>query len=569
MINASDTFLPEKKAIDQRSYIVNAGETRLPSAFEIAEMKENNGETRLPSAFEIAEMKENNGETRLPTAEEQRNMTVSATRIYNPGMSVGGSYIVNRVLSTSGMQSQIYYVKKMGNEYVLKLYNNGWHPSSQIRQFFDNENHPNLARIIDSGFFENNYFEVYEYYSSGTLEDKKKCPASYIAKIVVPSINEGLHELHKNGIIHCDIKPSNIFCGNNDESVIIGDFGLCEFANSDGKFIDVARGTPEYSPPVATLYDTAALSPAFDYGSFGLVLARLATGHSLLGNMSVSEIAMAWNRGLRIPNDIDIRLQMLIAGLINKDESQRWGYKEVKKWCDGEFLEKRVRPTRVRKKKEQQIQPIILGKFEDRIQVASTLHQLAEAIRKNWNQAKIIVRRRDTTDFVSQFDGELANKVNNLVRVYDDDEAVFRLLYMLENTEEIYYKDRYYKNVADLLDKVERNTDIEAINFITSGMMVYYLRQRNAEVRVVDKIEQLIKSTGGKDLMGIKALCYSIVVDKNLKLDNKVITSVNDFVDYLVDMSIEDIDLLLDDEAVTAWLYAVGYGNRVTKMRKL
>ncbi len=560
MINASDTFLPGQH---NNKIAVGAGETRLPTAFE---MQQSAGETRLPTAFEVAG---NAGDTRLPTAAEQMQISARAAAVYRPGMNIGGSYIVNRVLTTAGMQAQIYYVKKMGKEYVIKIYNNGWRPSEKIQSFFNNEDHPNLARIVDSGVFDNKYFEVYEYYALGTLEEKKKCTASYICKIVVPSINEGLHELHKNGIIHCDIKPGNLFCSNDDDRVIIGDFGLCEFANSDGKFIDVARGTPEYSPPVATLYDTAALSPAFDYGSFGLVLARLATGHSLLANMSVSEIAMAWDKGLRVPNDIDIRLQTLIAGLINKDEQQRWGYKEVKKWCDGEFLDRKVRTSRAKRKRTQQIQPLVFGKFDDRVQTVQTLHQLAEAIRKNWTQAKTIVRRRDTTDFVSQFDAEMAEKVNNLVKVYDDDDAVFRLLYMVENTEEIYYKNSSFTGVADLLNKIDTYSDKMAMEFITTGIFVYYLRQRNAEVRIVDKIEQLIKSSGGRDFMGIKALCYSIVQNKSLSLDDGKINSVNEFIDYISGKSVAEIDRLLNMENVTAWLYAVGYGSRVNTMKNI
>lgn len=548
MINASDTFIPEQNRRNTQQFVENAGETRLPC---------------------VADLMSDSGETRLPTATEQIGMKGNFDSVYTPGTNVGGSYIVNRILDTNGMQAQIYYVKKMGKEYVLKIYNNGWHPSDKILGFFNTENHPNLARIIDNGFFDNKYFEVYEYYALGTLEDKRKCNASYISKVVVPSINEGLHELHKNGIIHCDIKPGNIFCANDDKSVIIGDFGLCEFVNSDGKIIDVARGTPEYSPPVATLYDTAALSPAFDYGSFGLVLTRLATGHSLLANMSIGEIAMAWNRGLRVPTDIDIRLQTLINGLINKNEDERWGYKEVRRWCDGEFVNRRIRTPRTRRKREQQLQTMVYGRFDDRVQVVSTLHQLAEAIRQNWNQARTIVRRRETTDFVGQFDAELADSVNNLAKVYDDDEAVFRLLYMLENTEEIFFKDEFYSGVEELLNVVESNSDKEAINFITSGMFVYYLRRRNAEVRIVDKIDQIIKYSGGRDLMGIKALCYAIVQNKRLTIDDKIITSINDFIDYLSDISIEEIDRLLDSESVSAWLYAVGYGNRVNVMKSI
>ena len=58
-------------------------------------------------------------------------------------------------------------------------------------------------------------------------------PINYIQNVIVPSINEGLHELHINGIVHCDIKPSNLFFSDDKDRIIIGDCGISGYINDE------------------------------------------------------------------------------------------------------------------------------------------------------------------------------------------------------------------------------------------------------------------------------------------------------------------------------------------------
>lgn len=124
------------------------------------------------------------------------------------GESIGDSYIIHSLLERQGKQSNVYLAKKWGKTYVIKVYLNGWQPSDQMKSFLTNVKHPNIANVIDNGIQNGRYYEIYEYYSEGTLEDVKALSTHQIQNVVVPSINEGLFELHRNGIVHCDIKPS-------------------------------------------------------------------------------------------------------------------------------------------------------------------------------------------------------------------------------------------------------------------------------------------------------------------------------------------------------------------------
>lgn len=51
----------------------------------------------------------------------------------------------------------------------------------------------------------------------------------------------GLHHLHKNGIVHRDIKPQNILMSN--KVVKIADFGLANYLNDENQCINENNGT--------------------------------------------------------------------------------------------------------------------------------------------------------------------------------------------------------------------------------------------------------------------------------------------------------------------------------------
>ena len=164
----------------------------------------------------------NAGKTIPPSYASQSGQSI----VLLPGESVADSYVINSLMNKQGKQSIVYLAKKWGKSYVVKLYHNGWRPSNQMQSFLTSVRHPNIAHVVECGEHCGCYYEIYEYYSEGTLEDVGALSSAHIQNILVPSINEGLHELHRNGIIHCDIKPSNLFYTDNGERVVIGDCGI-------------------------------------------------------------------------------------------------------------------------------------------------------------------------------------------------------------------------------------------------------------------------------------------------------------------------------------------------------
>lgn len=490
--------------------------------------------------------------------------------ILSSGESVADSYVINSLLNKQGKQSTVYLAKRWGKSYVIKIYRDGWRPSNQMQQFLTSVRHPNIAHVIECGDHNGLYYEIYEYYSEGTLEDAGALSSTHIKNVIVPSINEGLHELHRNGIVHCDIKPSNLFYTNNSENVVIGDCGISGYTNSNGKLVDAVRGTPEYAPRVKSLLWSAAMSPAYDYGSFGLVLCRAVLGYSLFEGMSVEEISRAWEGGLDLPSQIHGRLSVLIKGLLNEDEDQRWGYVQVKRWCEGEYMRPVNRSIYSKAKKDNQIKPLIFGRFDGRILSVTSLHQLAHAIKEHWAQASRIVKRRELLEFIRQFDKTLVEEIKPLALYQDEDAAVFKLLmYIDDNPQQIFYCGREYASLADYVEHLSTGCDEVSKKFLSSGLLVFYLRHNDYEQAQVDRLEQLIKRNGCDDMTSISTICFALQGKKTIDIFGESVDNLDMLISIFNKCSIKEIDELLSTDRFVAWLNRLGYEKDMRKMKEV
>lgn len=524
----------------------------------------NTAETQPPRSGLLSRI--NASDTIPPEGNNAGNSTV----LLSPGESVADSYIVNSLMKKQGKQSTVYLAKKWGKTYVIKIYRNGWHPSNQLQSFLTNVRHPNIANVVDCGERDGRYYEIYEYYNEGTLEETGALQSLHIQNIVVPSINEGLHELHRNGIIHCDIKPSNLFYADDKKRVVIGDCGISGYTNSTGKLVDAIRGTPEYAPRVKSLLWSAAMSPSYDYGSFGLVLCRLVLGRSLFQGMTVEEIANAWEGGLHLPSQISGRIGLLIHGLLNEDEDKRWGYLQVKRWCEGEFMRPTSRSIYARTKKEVEKKPLIFGRFDGQTLAVHTMHQLELAIVNHWEQATRIVKRRELLDFIRQFDGSLVDKTRELSLYQDADAAVYKLLtYIGDDPKTIIYCGKRYGTLQEYVEQLSAGKDELAKRFLSSGLLIFYLRYNDYEKAQVDKLELLIRRQGTQDMAAISTICYTLQGKRTIDVFGESIDSLVRLIPVLSKHSIKEIDDLLKTDRFIAWLNRLGYEKEMRRMKEI
>jgi tetratricopeptide (TPR) repeat protein/tRNA A-37 threonylcarbamoyl transferase component Bud32 len=139
-------------------------------------------------------------------------------------------------------------------------------------------NHPNILPVIDYGQADDLIYIVMKYVPGGTLAERLKQPIDLATTTkLITQIAAALDHAHQRGIIHRDVKPSNVLLDEN-EWVQLADFGLAKLLAGDQALTSsgLSMGTPAYLSPEqgqGTTIDRHA-----DIYSLGVMVYEMVTG---------------------------------------------------------------------------------------------------------------------------------------------------------------------------------------------------------------------------------------------------------------------------------------------------
>lgn len=115
-------------------------------------------------------------------------------------------------------------------------------------------NHPNIIKYMDSFEREGSLIIIMEYANAGNLgqliaskRTKKETFTEKSILQIIYQISGALSYMHKNKILHRDLKTANIFLNKNG-AVKIGDFGISKILSTKNQAQTVV-GTPYYLSP--------------------------------------------------------------------------------------------------------------------------------------------------------------------------------------------------------------------------------------------------------------------------------------------------------------------------------
>ncbi|MBQ3503866.1 MAG: protein kinase [Oscillospiraceae bacterium] len=491
-----------------------------------------------------------------------------APELLTAGTNVGGYMIMNPI-STKGSESVVYKAMKGGSDYALKLYKREVELSEPKMQALMQLQCPYIARLCAYGTHEGQPYEVYRYYKNGTLEGRGRIDPKLL-KQYVNQLNEALHCLHNaqgvDGMVHGDLKPSNIFVSDDEESLLLGDFGVSNIATASGGQFAQICGTPEFAPPSTGLMDRMKKGPAFDYGALGLVVYYMATGYSYFAGFTAAEIAEGWEQGIRIPEELDTRIKMLLKGLLKAEESMRFGYEQVYDWYKGSFVQATAPKKLYAQQKTDANASLWFGYFDGQVVDVTSVEELVRQMRLHWDQAVIKLRDTNFYSFLDSFypDGSVSAKIRGFLEDGDEDAAVFKTIYTLSDNAHIVYKGKEYGTASKLVEAMVQN-DPDAREMIGKGLFLFYVDAMGYPAETYRAMQEVLSLKHCPESFKLIAIGYMFA-------DKKIFNgwqSIDQLRSAVCNMSLEEIDRLVSKVGFLAWLYVMGLQELALSMVRM
>ena len=146
--------------------------------------------------------------------------------------------------------------------------------------------HPNIARIYDSGLHRGMYYYAMELIDGVPLDQYVKSKALSQVQILVlmRKVCQALLFAHLQAVIHRDLKPSNILVSSDGQPHVL-DFGLAKALLEENEALTISvegqmAGTPAYMSPEQAAGHHSQTDTRTDVFSLGVILYELLTGQS-------------------------------------------------------------------------------------------------------------------------------------------------------------------------------------------------------------------------------------------------------------------------------------------------
>jgi len=213
-----------------------------------------------------------------------------------------GPYQLESLLGEGGMGLVFRATHDNGEVVALKLLKLALSDDDVFKQRFKQEaraaaevQNESLVPILETGEAEGRDYLAVGYVEGGTLDDRLReaGPLSLEDTVTLASgLGSGLDALHAAGIVHRDIKSSNIILRRGDGRAMLTDFGLAK-----GRAYTVltrpgqVMGTLDYLAP--ELIKGRPAEPASDIYALGCTVFECVTGKTPFADKTLFEVGLA------------------------------------------------------------------------------------------------------------------------------------------------------------------------------------------------------------------------------------------------------------------------------------
>lgn len=217
------------------------------------------------------------------------NDSVTSFPANNALRRVGNYEILNQI--GEGGMGIVYRARQtnLDRDVALKVIRSGQLASDEERRRFQNEaraaarlDHPNIVSAFDSGECDGVGYLAMPFVDGITLRDRIShgtfgAPAAAECTLCIA---RAIAYAHQHGILHRDLKPTNILLRTLDDQPLVTDFGLARLLGAEDHVTKTGQilGTPQFMPPEQAGDGTGTTDQRSDVYSLGALLYYILTG---------------------------------------------------------------------------------------------------------------------------------------------------------------------------------------------------------------------------------------------------------------------------------------------------
>jgi len=289
-----------------------------------------------------------------------RSDSPSAQKSASAGSRIGRFEVIG-VLGQGGM-GRVLRARdpQLEREVALKLIRGG--DSSLVERFLREARvqarvrHPHVCTVFEAGDADGQPYIAMELLPGKTLAAAASAMSQTEIAQVMRRVAEALHAAHREGLVHRDIKPTNIMVDRLEDGgwwPWVTDFGLARDQEAPGLTrTGAAVGTPSYMPPEQARGLGGALDARSDVYALGATMYDALAGQPPFAGESAADIILKLIQeepptlrqlGVSAPRD----LESIVFQCLEKDPGRRYATAEEVAEDLGRFL--RGEPVRARR----------------------------------------------------------------------------------------------------------------------------------------------------------------------------------------------------------------------------
>ncbi len=213
-----------------------------------------------------------------------------------------GEYLLTGKIGQGGA-AEIYkaHQESLDRDVAIKILSANLSDDPEIVRRFEREskviaklNHPNIVNVIDKGSTGGRYYFIMNYIDGTSLReviDSNKISLKVKMEMIV-QVCKALDYAHNNGVIHRDIKPTNVLI-DRQGNALVADFGIAQIVGipeTEMTSSDMIMGTLAYMSPEQKLSSTN-VDQTTDIYAVGVMIYEILVGKKPLGRFKLpSEI---------------------------------------------------------------------------------------------------------------------------------------------------------------------------------------------------------------------------------------------------------------------------------------